>query len=174
MKIEYSKNKTKLFQKSEKWDFSNPPMDIVDLAESMVSFMYKEKGIGLAYNQLDLEGNYSVFCMQGDPESFCCINPKIVQPSEEIIELEESCLSFSNLIFSIKRPRHVRVRFTAPDGEIYTKTFANLTARTFFHEMDHLNGIPFWSSVSRLKFDMAIKKAYKKGYDYRDLPYKGL
>jgi len=171
--LEYSKDKSKLFQKSEKWDFSNPPMDVVDLAESLVEFMYKEKALGLSYNQLNLPGNYSVFCMQGDPESFFCINPKIVQPSEEIIELEETCPLFPGLIFSIKRPRHVRIRFIAPDGQTYTKTFVNFTARTFFHQMDNINGIPFWSSISRLKFDMAIKKAYKDGYDYRNLPYKG-
>jgi peptide deformylase len=174
MKIELSKDKSKLYKPTEPWDFNNPPLDIVDLAESMVQYVIEHHALGLAYNQCDLPGSYSVFVMRGSPENFCCINPKIITPSEELIELDEGCLSFNNLIMPIKRPRHVRVRFSGPDGQVYTKQFANLTARTFQHEMDHLNGKLFWHNTSKLKFDRAIKKAYKSGFDYSKLTYKGI
>ena len=173
MQLEYTKDRSKLLQKTNPWNFENPEMDIIELSESMVSFMLNEMGLGLAYNQLELPGSYSVFAMRGEPENFIFINPRIVWKSEEIVELDEGCLSYPQLTFKIKRPRHVKIRFQAPDGKTYTKTFANLTARVIQHEMDHLEGRPFWHSISKLKFDMGVKKVYNKGYDYRNLPYKG-
>jgi peptide deformylase len=160
-----------LLVKTIPWDFSNPPMDIVDFSQSLVDFMLEKNGIGLAANQVGYP--YSIFAMRGSPENFVVINPKIVQPSEEMIELEESCLTFPNLILTIKRHRHIRVRFSAPDGQVYTKTFADMTARVFQHECCHLAGLPFWHSVSRTKFKMAVAKAKKKGYDHSKVTLSG-
>jgi peptide deformylase len=166
LKIEYTKDRSKLLQKADKWDFSNPPLDIIDLSESMVKFMLEQRGLGLAYNQCNLPGNFAIFAMRGNPENFIIINPRIIQPSEETIELDEGCLSFPNFIVPIKRARHVRVRFAAPNGEIFTKTFTDLTARIFQHEYEHTLGKYFFEGVSRLKLEHAIKKAKKLGTDY--------
>jgi peptide deformylase len=174
LKIEYSKDKKRLLIPAEKWDFNNPPLDIIDLAESMVEFLLKENGLGLAYNQLELPGSYSIFCMRGEPENFFLINPRLVFQSEEKIELEEACLSYKGLIFPITRSKTVKIRFQGPDQQTYTKTFTNMTARVIQHEMDHLAGIPFWNSISKLQFDRHIKKGYKKGHDFRNLTYKGI
>lgn len=174
MKLVYSKDRLRLLSKSSKWDFDNPPCDIVELAESMVAFLQEHNGLGIAYNQLDLPGNYAVFAMKGEPENFFVINPRIVQPSEEKIELEEGCLSFPGLIITISRPRHIKVRFSAPDGETYTKTFANLSARIFQHEFSHLEGKPFWDGISKAKFDIAVRKAKKRGMNYSNLTFKGI
>jgi len=174
MEIKLSKDLSRLTKKADPWDFANPPLDVVDLAESMVKFVLDRKALGVAYNQLDLPGNYAVFAMRGSPENFVCFNPKIVQPSEEIIELDEGCLSFPGMVASVKRPRFCRVRFSGPDGQVYTKTFTDMSARTFQHEMEHLTGIPFWSTISKLKFDMARKAAKKRGFDYSHILYKGI
>jgi peptide deformylase len=66
----------------------------------------------------------------------------------------------------VNRHRHIRVRFQGPDGETYSKTFTNMTARVFQHELDHLDGVTLLNGPSRLKRDMAIKKASKLGYRY--------
>jgi peptide deformylase len=173
LEIKLSQDKSRLLQKGEKWDFSNPPMDIVELSESMVKTMLAKNGLGLAYNQTNLPDNFSIFAMRGSPENFIIINPRIIQPSEEMIELDEGCLSFPNLIFHISRPRHIRMRFQAPNGETFTKTFTDMTARIVQHEMCHLEGKPFWTGLSKLKFDRDVRKAYKRGFDYRGLTYKG-
>ena len=61
MKLEYGSHH-KLLVPGQPWDFENPPYDVIDLAESMVEFMQNEKGLGLAYNQLNLPGSFNVFC----------------------------------------------------------------------------------------------------------------
>lgn len=182
MQLRLSKDRSRLYQKCEKFDFENPPYDPIELAESMVKFVYDNNLLGIAYNQLELEGTYAVFAMRaieknrqtGEMEDYCIFNPKLIQSSEEEIELEESCASYPNLIIKKKRPRHYRVRFTGPNGETYTQTFANLQARCFLHEYDHISGIPFWDGISHLQFQRAIKKAKKRGYDYTSLTYKGI
>lgn len=169
LEIKLSQDKSRLLQKGEKWDFSNPPMDIVELSESMVKTMLAKNGLGLAYNQTNLPDNFSIFAMRGSPENFIIINPRIIQPSEEVIRLEEGCLSFKNLLVPIVRPRHVRVRFNAPNGEVFTKTFTDMTARIFQHEYNHIEGKHFFDGVSRLTLERAIKKAKKLGSDYNGM-----
>lgn len=123
-------------------DFANPPFDLTQFAKDLVECMYDNKGIGLSANQIGVP--YRIFAMRGDPQNFVCINPRIVNPSEEKIYLEEGCLSYPNLFVKIKRPRHVRVRFMMPNGDTRTETFTGMTARCFLHEMDHMDGNVFY------------------------------
>ena len=153
------------------WDFENPPFDAADFALSLTEIMYKRGGVGLAANQCGY--NFRVFAMRGSPESFVIFNPRVVNVSDTTIELQEGCLSYPGLSFKIIRPRDCRLRFKAPNGETYTKQFTGMTSRIVQHEIDHLNNVPMWNHISRLKFDMAVKKASKKGFDYSDLPYRG-
>ena len=140
----------------QEFDFENPPFDPIQFAKDLTKFMYDSNGIGLAANQVGIP--YRVFAMRGEPENFVCYNPKIVQPSEMTIELEEGCLTYPKLLVKITRPQHVRVRFTVPNGETMTKQFTGLTARTFQHELDHLNGVVFYNRANRYHRDTALRK----------------
>ena len=144
----------------ESFNFSNPPFDPVEFAQDLVKHMYDWNGIGLAANQVGVP--YRVFAMRGSPENFVCYNPKIVQPSEQEIILEEGCLTFPGLNVKIKRPQHVRVRFTTPMGETITRQFTGMTARIFQHELDHLDGIIFYNKANRVHRDKALEK-WRKG-----------
>lgn len=145
------------------FDFSNPPMDPVELAENLVKTMYDHNGIGLAANQVGIP--YRVFAMRGSPENFVCFNPKLVQPSEMEVTLEEGCLTYPGLLVKVKRPQHVRVRFTGPDGQTYTKQFTGMTARIFQHELDHLDGIIFYNKANLYHKEKALKK-WRNGVNY--------
>jgi peptide deformylase len=138
------------------FDFSNPPIDPIELAKDLVKTMYDSNGIGLSANQVGLP--YRVFSMRGAPENFVCFNPKLVQPSEMEVILEEGCLTYQGLLVKIKRPQHIRVRFTTPNGETLTKQFTGMTARTFQHELDHLDGIIFYNRANRYHRDQALRK----------------
>lgn len=138
------------------FDFSNPPIDPIELAKDLVKTMYDSNGIGLSANQVGLP--YRVFSMRGSPENFVCFNPKLVQPSEMEVILEEGCLTYQGLLVKIKRPQHIRVRFTTPNGETLTKQFTGMTARTFQHELDHLDGIIFYNKANRYHRDQALRK----------------
>lgn len=122
--------------------------------------MYDWNGLGLSANQVGV--SYSIFAMRGSPQNFVCFNPKIVQHSEQMIDLEESCLSYPGLVVKVKRSQHVRVRFALPNGEIKTETFTGMTARVFQHEFDHINGLTFYNKASRIHRDRALEK-WRKG-----------
>ena len=145
-----------LKEECKEFDFANPPFDPSEFAKNLVQTMYDNNGIGLSANQVGVP--YKIFAMRGTPADFVCFNPRIVMPSNELITLEESCLSFPGLIIKIKRPRHVRVRFQGPSGETVTQQFTGMTARVFQHEMDYVNGFLFYTRANRFHREKAFKK----------------
>jgi peptide deformylase len=118
--------------------------------------MYESNGIGLAANQVGVP--YRIFAMRGAPENFVCFNPRIAQPSAMEVSLEEGCLTFPGLLVKIKRPQHVRVRFTKPNNDTITRQFTGMTARIFQHEIDHLDGVLFYNRANRFHRDKALEK----------------
>lgn len=144
----------------QQFDFQNPPFEPIQFAHDLVKFMYENNGIGLAANQVGVP--YRVFSMRADPENFVCYNPKIVQASEMEVTLEEGCLSFPGLLVKVKRPQHIRVRFQTPNGDVMTKQFTGMSARVFQHELDHLEGILYFSRANRYHREIAMKK-WKRG-----------
>lgn len=138
------------------FDFMEPPFDPVEFAHELVKFLYEQQGLGLAANQVGVP--YRVFAMRGSPENFVCYNPRIVQPSEQTVVLEEGCLTYPGLFVKVKRPQHIRVRFQTPNSDTQTQTFTGMSARIFQHEMDHLDGIIFYSRANRYHKDQGFKK----------------
>lgn len=137
------------------FDFSNPPVDPLDLASDLAETMLASGGIGIAANQCGLP--YRVFIMSGQ-ELIPCFNPRIVDYSNETIYLEEGCLSFPGLFVKIKRPRRIKVRYTEPNGNTVTRVFDGMTARVFQHELDHLDGIAHINRASRIHLEQARKR----------------
>ena len=138
------------------FDFQDPPFDPVEFSHELIKFMYENNGIGLAANQVGVP--YRVFAMRASPENFVCFNPKIVQPSEKTVVLEEGCLSYSGLLVKIKRPEFVRVRFTTPNGDTITKQFVGMSARVFQHEYEHLDGVRFYDNANKFHREQAMRK----------------
>lgn len=147
-----------LSQELPRFDFDNPPVDPIQLAYDLVESMRHHNGLGLSANQIGLP--YRAFCMQAVP-AIVCFNPKVVDESSEEIALEEGCLSFQGLAIKIKRPRHIKVRYTEPNGNVVTKTFSGMAARCFLHELDHMNGIKYIERASFLQKEIAMKRQKK-------------
>lgn len=139
----------------EPFDFSNPPVDPVELAKNLTETMLKNNGIGLSANQCGLP--YRVFVIASNPV-IACFNPRIIDESEQtVIAMDEGCLSYPNLFLKIKRPRMIKVRFTMPNGETVTEKFDGMTARIFLHEMDHMDGNNFTTLVHSYHLNKALK-----------------
>jgi len=149
-------NDTYLLEQCEEFDFKDPPFDPIQYAQNLVKFMYDRSALGVAANQVGTP--YRIFAMRGEPENFVCFNPKIIQPSEAEVLLEEGCLSYPGLLIKVKRSQHVRVRFQAPNGETMTKQFTGLTARIFQHEYEHLEGERFYDKANKYHRDQAFRK----------------
>jgi len=148
-----------LRQEMEQFDFSNPPTDPVQLTLDMIKAMDEGKGVGLSANQMQLP--YRVFVMAGDP-SFACFNPRITATGDELVVMEEGCLSYPGMICKVKRPQSIRVRFQDPYGNAIVKKFTGMSARIFQHELDHLNGVVFTDNMSPLVLKMARKRRHKR------------
>jgi peptide deformylase len=148
-----------LKQEMEPFDFSNPPIDPLDLVTDLAETMLENNGVGLSANQVGLP--YRVFVMLGQ-ELIPCFNPRIVDMSEETILLEEGCLSYPDMFVKVKRPRRIKVRYAEPNGNIVTQTFDGMTARVFQHELDHLNGVNYQQRANKFHLEQARKKKKPK------------
>ena len=138
--------------------------DRQELVEAMFLVMKKYGGIGLTCNQAGLP--FRMFVMGNhlqlnNGEKHACWNPRIEATSEETILMQEGCLTFPYLFLNIKRPITVNAVYEDDDGKEIRKEFSGLFSRIYQHEFDHTMGITFVEKVSKLKFDMAKKKAEK-------------
>ena len=71
------------------------------------------------------------------------INPTLEPVGDEVMEIIEGCLSVPNLRGSLQRQLAVRVRYLDREGAEHEEVKRGLTAGTYQHEVDHLDGILF-------------------------------
>lgn len=140
------------------FDFADPTIDPVELSHKLINAMKDGKGIGLAANQIGVP--VRAFAMYSEPP-IVAFNPKITYFGDELVTMEEGCLSYPGVYVKIKRPRFIRVRFTDPYGEVCTKKFDGMAARVFQHELDHLNGIEYFTQAHPIHLDR-FKRKWKK------------
>ena len=141
-------------------DLENPGFDPVALKVEMVEFMIANNGIGLSANQIGLDAK--VFVMGDSVEnSTMCINPTVLQYTEETVDDIEGCLSFPNVFVKIKRPKEILAEWYDENLEKQTVKIEGYSAKCYLHELDHLLGITFKDRASKLKWNMAAKKAKK-------------
>ena len=141
-------------------DLENPGFDPVELKKEMVDFMIANNGIGLSANQIGLDAK--VFVMGDSVEnSTMCINPTVLQYTSDTQDDIEGCLSFPNVFVKIKRPKEILAEWYNENLEKQTVKIEGYSAKCYLHELDHLLGITFKDRASKLKWDMAVKKARK-------------
>jgi peptide deformylase len=87
-------------------------------------------------------------------------NPNILEAHGEEL-YEEGCLSYPGVKLKLKRPSEIVAEYQIETGEVVRNTFRGLTARVFLHEYDHMEGLTMKDRVSKLKWDLAVRKARK-------------
>jgi peptide deformylase len=150
------KDDSLLRERMPDYDFANPSISPVELADTLAQNLLLYGGAGLAANQIGIKAR--AFTIKANP-ILVCINPRIVDFSQKEEMLEEGCLTFPGLYVKIKRPLSIKVRFQYPNGETVTETYTGLTARVFQHELDHLNGILFTQRANKIHLEQARNKA---------------
>jgi peptide deformylase len=111
------------------------------LAARMLEMMKAAKGVGLAAPQVGAMLRMFVMNTTPEPENArIYVNPVIRNPAGTT-EAEEGCLSIPNVNAQIRRAS--RCTLTAQDlqGRTVELEGADLTARVWQHETDHLNGV---------------------------------
>lgn len=87
------------------------------------------------------------------PQIKAYVNPEIIWESEEMNVWREGCFSTSQICGLVPRASKIIVRAYDREGNILLEEFAGYTARTFQHEIDHLQGIRF---PDRIKNDQDL------------------
>src|SRR6056300_587854 len=144
--------------------------DRKEVSEAMFVAMKKYGGIGLSANQVGLP--FNMFVLGDHPNiekglKLTCFNPIIISSSVEEETMKEGCLTFPFVFLNITRPRKVVVKYEDENGDLKEGSLDGMISRVFQHEYDHMLGKTFVDGVSKLKLDMAYKKAEKMMSRYK-------
>jgi peptide deformylase len=130
------------------------------LIDDMVETMRAADGAGLAANQVDETLRIAVVEVRPDNPRYpykppvpltVIVNPSIEPLDEDVERINEGCLSVPNLRGEVPRHMSVRLRYTDRDGVEHEEEWRGLTAGTFQHELDHLDGVLFVDRVEDLR-----------------------
>ena len=111
--------------------------------DAMWDLMERSKGIGLAAPQAGLSQRVIVVDTREPGERYALVNPEIVWSSREKSPLSEGCLSIPGVEAEVIRPSRVRVKGIDAEGREVEIEAADLLAKVFQHEVDHLEGVLF-------------------------------
>lgn len=141
--------------------------EIRKLALDMLETMYAAPGVGLAAPQIGLSLKICVIDIMpnGKKEPYILINPKITD-GNDMVELEEGCLSFPKIYEKVKRFNEVTAEYVDINGKRRKITVDGFLAKAFQHEIDHLNGKVFIDLLSpwkRKDVEKEIRKRKKGG-----------
>ena len=127
------------------------------LIDDMVETMRAADGAGLAANQVGETVRVAVVEVRpGNPRYpykppvplTVIVNPVIEPLDEETAQINEGCLSVPNLRGEVPRHVNIRLRYLDREGAEHDEVRRGLTAGTFQHELDHLDGVLFVDRVS--------------------------
>jgi len=136
---------------------------IFDLSNAMIETMHEGNGIGLAGPQVGEMKRMFVCHVQGDvPRVF--INPEIIQTSQEMVTMEEGCLSIPGVYADVVRPAQISIQAWNEKGRPFRLDAEGVLARVIQHEYDHLNGVLFIDHLSDKKRQRLLK-VYNKNAD---------
>jgi peptide deformylase len=122
------------------------------LIDDLIETKRAANGAGLAANQVGETLRIAIAEVQGTnprypykPEIPLCVmvNPAIAPLDDELVEINEGCLSVPDLRGYLKRQLSIRVSYLDRDGDEHVEVKRGLTAGTFQHEVDHLDGMLF-------------------------------
>lgn len=128
--------------------------------DEMTRIMNLHKGVGLAANQI---GEYwrMVVIKSTKGEIYEMANPIIIE-TEGTVSMSEGCLSAPDIYLDIVRPASVMIQYQDRHGEVKKAMAEGIEARAILHEIDHLEGIFYFSKVNRERRKIAISKLRKR------------
>lgn len=162
------------------------PVPVVDatvraVAARMLELMFEVEGIGLAAPQVGLPWRMFVCFVpeseersaSSDPpaaltEPRIYINPRLSAFSRDLVPYEEGCLSLPEITGDVRRPSEATIDALDENGRPFTERGADLLARCWQHEMDHLDGVLIIDKMtpsSRLKNRAAVKELLAEAKD---------
>ena len=137
-------------------------LDREELKENLIETMKNFHGIGLSASQCGvMERVFVMYSNVRKDEIISCFNPQIISEGTEMVLMDEGCLTYPGLWLKINRPDHIDCSFEDENGDLQEVTMMGLECRICQHEMDPMEGSNITNRVSKLKMDMAKKRAAK-------------
>ena len=129
--------------------------EIQQLIDDLIDTMRDADGAGIAANQVGEPVRVAVMEVTHNPRYpykppiplTVAINPVIEPLGDETVVINEGCLSVP-MRGDVERHVHVRVRYQDRHGVQHDEVARGLTAGTWQHECDHLDGLLFVDQVT--------------------------
>ena len=133
--------------------------ELKKLVSDMFETMYGADGIGLAAPQIGLSIQLLVIDADAVSESYpecedfkrVMINPEITELGDEVITMEEGCLSFPGIHEKVTRAEKVSVRYMDENFDEHEEIIEGFAARVVQHECEHLEGNVFIDNISPIR-----------------------
>ena len=127
-----------------------------DLIDDLIETRRAAGGAGLAATQIGVPGRVAVvevdehtrYAYKPLVPLTVIVNPVVEPLSDERLLVNEGCLSVPDLRGDVERRARIRVHYLDRNGERREQVVDGLTAGTFQHETDHLDGILFLDRVA--------------------------
>ena len=128
---------------------------VQQLIDDLIDTMHAANGAGIAAPQIGELLRVATIEVNDNPRYpykpriplTVVVNPVIEPLDDEQFENNEGCLSVPNMRGNVMRSVNVRVRWWDRDGVEHDEVRRGLTAGTFQHECDHLDGVLFLDRV---------------------------
>jgi peptide deformylase len=126
--------------------------EVQTLIDDLIETKRAANGAGLAANQVGEAVRVAIVEVEpGNPRYpykppvplTVIVNPEIEPLDAETVDINEGCLSIPDLRGEVPRSLSIRVRFRDRYGNERVDEQRGLTAGTFQHEVDHLDGVLF-------------------------------
>ena len=147
---------------------ANPVDEITDeirqIWDDMIDTMEAMPGVGLAAPQIGVMLRLAV--VDGSTERGRAVrlaNPEVIDASAEMRAHDEASPNLPGVSARLERARVVTVRYLDENGMINRREFRDLESTSVQHQIDHLNGRMYFDRLSKVKRDMLVRKARKKG-----------
>ena len=135
----------------------SPP--IQEFIDALIHTMRSANGAGLAANQVHQSLRICAIEVKDNPRYpyrpniplTILVNPDLSPASELMFDNYEGCLSVPNLRGKVKRHCEIRVEAMDRFGNPISETVRGMTAATYQHEVDHLDGKLFVDHVEDSK-----------------------
>ena len=123
---------------------------LADLLDDLRETLAEAGGVGLAAPQVGIIRRAVIVVPDPETDEMVeLVNPEIVAQEGEEDGLE-GCLSIPGMWGYVKRPTWVKVRAQDRHGNWFEMEGADLAARCFCHELEHLDGHMYDEHVDRL------------------------
>jgi peptide deformylase len=122
--------------------------EVQGVIDDLIDTMRHENGAGIAANQIGVDLRIATIEVTENPRYpykppiplTVIINPVLRPVGDEVVAINEGCLSVPGLRGVLQRHVAVEVSYLDRRGRPRTEVKRGLTAGTFQHEVDHLDG----------------------------------